>query len=56
MLESQLLVLFIDDLPSVLRSLLLLFTDEAKIYHTIQSDEDYQLLQQDLDNLYKWFI
>ena len=46
--------LFVNDLPSIVRSPLVLFADDAKIYHLIQSDEDYQLLQQDLDNLYKW--
>ena len=46
--------LFVNNLPSIVRSPLVLFADDAKIYHSIQSDEDYQLLQQDLDNLYKW--
>ena len=46
--------LFVNDLPSIVRSPLVLFADDANIYHSIQSDEDYQLLQQDLDSLYKW--
>ena len=54
MLGPLLFSLFINDLPSIVRSPLVLFADDANIYHSIQSDEDYQLLQQDLDNLYKW--
>ena len=46
--------LFVNDLPSIVKSPLVLFADDAKIYRSIQSDEDYQILQQDLDNLYKW--
>ena len=48
--------LFVNDLPSIVRSPLVLFADAATIYHSIQSDEDYQLLEQDLDNLYKWLV
>ena len=53
-LGPRLFSLFVNDLPSIVRSPLVLFADDAKIYHLIQSDEDYQLLQQDLDNLYQW--
>ena len=35
----------VNDLPSIVRSPLVLFADAAKIYHSIQSDEDRQLLQ-----------
>ena len=37
--------LFVNDLSSIVRSPLVLFADDAKIYHSIQSDEDFQLLQ-----------
>ena len=46
--------IFINDLPSVVQSELVLFADDAKIYRTIQSDDDYLQLQQDLDNLFLW--
>ena len=45
--------LFVNDLPFIVSSLLVLFADDANIYHTIKFDEEYQLLQQNLDNLYK---
>ena len=51
MLGPLLFSSFVNDLPSIVRSPL---AEDAKIYHSIQSDEDYQLLQQDLDNLYRW--
>jgi len=46
--------LFVNDLPSIVSSPLILFADNAKFYHSIQSDSDYLQLQQDLDNLFKW--
>ena len=42
--------LFVNNLLSII----VLFADNAKIYHSIQSDSDYLQLQQDLDNLFKW--
>ena len=45
---GPLLLNFINDLPSVVQSELVLFADDAKIYRTIQSDDDYLQLQQDL--------
>jgi len=46
--------LFVNDLSSIVSSSLVLFADDAKICHSIQSDSDYLQLQQDLDNLFKW--
>ena len=37
--------IFINDLPSVVQSELVLFADDAKIYRTIQSDDDNLQLQ-----------
>jgi len=44
----------VNDSPSIVSSPIVLFADDAKIYHSIQSDSDYLQLQQDLDNLFKW--
>jgi len=46
--------LFVNDLSSIVSSPLALYADNAKIYHSIQSDSDYLQLLQDLDNLFKW--
>ena len=37
-----------------MQSPLFLFADDAKVFHTIQSEDDYLKLQQDLDNLFSW--
>ena len=31
-----------------------MFADDAKVFHTIRSEDDYLKLQQDLDNLFLW--
>ena len=36
-----------------MQSPLVLFADDAKVYRTIQSEDDYLKLQQDLDNLFR---
>ena len=46
--------IFVNDLPSVVQSPLVLFADDAKLYRAIKSDDDYSKLQQDLDNLCQW--
>lgn len=49
--------LFINDLPLYLVNCnFLLFADDLKIFQTINSFEDYKLLQNDLDNLNNWSI
>jgi len=44
-LRPLLFNLFVNDLPSIVSSPIVLFTDNAKIYHSIQSDSDYLQLQ-----------
>ena len=47
--------IFINDLPSQLKhALCLLFADDLKIYRTIKSNTDCELLQHDLFNIAKW--
>jgi Reverse transcriptase (RNA-dependent DNA polymerase) len=49
-----LFLLFVNDLPDWVRSQILMFADDTKIWAWISRMEDSAELQQDLDNLMKW--
>ncbi len=49
-----LFLLYINNLPENLTSLVRLFPDDFVLYHEINSNQDTNLLQQDLDLLNKW--
>ena len=53
-LGPTLFVLFINDLQQVVESPVALFEDDTKVFREIQSDEDRQKLQQDIDELLIW--
>ena len=46
-----LFVLFINDLPDLVTSIVKIFTDDKKLFQAIRSTSDSAQLQQDLDNL-----
>ena len=49
-----LFVIYINDLPDVVRSTTKIFADDTKLFRAIQTTEDHDILQQDLDNLVNW--
>ena len=46
--------IYIDDLPKYVRNKLIQFADDMKLWRTVQSVEDQQSLQADLDSLNQW--
>ncbi len=53
-LEPLLFVVYINDLPDVLKSEPYLFADDTKVFRIIKNDSDTEDLQDDLHNLQKW--
>ena len=54
-LGPMLFLVFIDDLnDAITNSSLVLYADDAKLYNTVDSDNDREQLQQSLDNVCKW--
>jgi len=49
-----LFIIFINDLPDVVLSILSLFADDTKLYRPIRSFNDHLILQQDINNLLSW--
>ena len=47
-------LVFINDLPASIRSISRLFADDCVVYREIQSDNDCQILQDDLQKLWDW--
>ena len=53
-LGPLLFVLYINDLPESVKSNILLFADDTKIFRHVSSKEDATLLQKDIDELNRW--
>ena len=46
-----LFIVYVNDLPDVVSSELYMFADDTKLYHTITSKSDCDILQQDVNNI-----
>ena len=53
-LGPLLFVLYINDLPDTVRSNILLFADDTKIFRRVSTIEDAEALQNDIDALNRW--
>ena len=53
-LGPVLFILYVNELPALVKSKLKLFADDSKFYRIIQDTSDVALLQKDLDTLVKW--
>ncbi len=49
-----LFVLYINDLPETVTSQLYMFADDTKIFNQIKTEDDQQILQEDLNRLQSW--
>ena len=49
-----LFLLFNNDMPDDIKCDIQLFTDDAKIFTTVENEEDHQDLAKDVDNLDNW--
>ena len=53
-LGPTMFIIYINDLPDIVQSEVFLFADDTKIFRQIQSDQDMEILQQDLNALCEW--
>ena len=55
-LGPLLFVLYINDLPDIVKSNIFLFADDTKIFKNVKSREDALLVQKDIDELQQWSL
>ena len=53
-LRPMLFVIFINDLPFVIKNCCKLFADDTKLYRTIRTEDDTTSLQNDINRLVNW--
>ena len=49
-----LLLIYVNDIPNIVKSSVKLFADDTKIYRELSHDSDTSVLQSDLDSLEEW--
>ena len=49
-----LFILYVNDLPSQVKSYCKLFADDAKLYKDLENLEDFEMIQDDLNKLCLW--
>ena len=53
-LGPLLFVIFINDLPTQVKSDIFLFVDDTKIFWNIRSEDDRETLQKDINTMLEW--
>ena len=48
--------IFINDMPDLVNSMMKLFADDAKIFKAIESIEDIEMIQEDINKLLQWSL
>ena len=53
-IASLLFVIYINDLPEKIKSAIFLFADDCKFFRQVDSEEDTDIMQEDLNTLHDW--
>ena len=53
-LGPLLYILYVNDLPTVVKTRTLMYADDIKLFTTVSNNEDAALLQRDIDNIVSW--
>ena len=54
MLGPVLFIIYINDFPYKLQSICKIFTDDSKVYRSIQDETDQEIVQEDLFEICDW--